>query len=100
MAIKPPPPPWEVLQQVGDLVGTGEMRREMDRNVRALAQSALARLDLVNREEFDAQAEVLRRTRARVEALERELADLAERAETRDAETRGADGPRSGTPRD
>lgn len=43
---------------------------------RALVQSALARLDLVSREEFDAQAAVLARTRARLEALEQQLAQL------------------------
>lgn len=43
---------------------------------RALVQAALARLDLVSREEFDAQAAVLARTRARLEALEQQLAQL------------------------
>lgn len=77
MPLKPPPPPWEVLQQVGDLVGGAEVRREVDKSVRSLAQSALSRLDVVSREEFDAQADILRRTRARVTSLEAELADLS-----------------------
>lgn len=76
MAIKPPPPPWEVLQQVNDLVGNSGLKGEVDKGVRALAQSALARLDVVSREEFDAQAEILRRTRERVQELEKELEDL------------------------
>ena len=39
-------------------------------------QAALARLDLVTREEFDAQAAVLLRTRQKLEALEQVLARL------------------------
>lgn len=81
MALKPPPPPWEVLQQVGDMVGGQSLRQEVDKGLRALAQSALAKLDVVSREEFDIQAEVLKRTRARVIALEGELAALTEELE-------------------
>lgn len=73
MAIKPPPPPWEVLQQVNDLMGNSGLKGEVDKGVRSLAQSALSRLDVVSREEFDAQAEILKRTRDRVVALESEL---------------------------
>ena len=81
MAIKPPPPPWEVLQQVGDLVGGSGLRDEVDKNIRSLAQSALARLDMVSREEFDAQAEALQRTRERVVALEAELEEMTRELE-------------------
>ena len=72
MALKPPPPPWEVLQQVSELVGGSGIKGEVDKSVRSLAQTALARLDMVSREEFDAQAEILKRTRSRVVALEAE----------------------------
>ena len=81
MAIKPPPPPWEVLQQVGELVGGQAVKEEVDKGVRALAQSALGRLDVVSREEFDAQAEILARTRAQVAALEKELEAMTEAVE-------------------
>lgn len=76
MALKPPPPPWEVLQQVSDLVGNSGIKGEVDKGVRALAESALTRLDVVSREEFDAQAEILKRTRARVAELEAQLEAL------------------------
>ena len=50
-------------------------------NVSALVQGMLARSELVTREEFEVQQAVLRRTREKLEALERELkrleADLA-----------------------
>jgi BMFP domain-containing protein YqiC len=75
MALKPPPP-WEVLQQVSDLVGSSSIKGEMDKGARSLAQSALARLDVVSREEFDVQSEILQRTRARVIALEAALEEL------------------------
>ena len=44
--------------------------------VKSALQAALARMDLVTREEFDAQAAVLQRTRARLEALEDKLTEL------------------------
>ena len=51
---------------------------QIDRNAKSLLQSALTRLDVVSREEFDAQAEVLKRTRERLEALEAQIAVLDE----------------------
>ncbi|KGE03694.1 accessory factor UbiK family protein [Pseudohaliea rubra] len=75
MALKPPPI-GEVIQQVNELVGAEGLRGEVDRNAKLLLQSALARLDVVSREEFDAQAAQLARTRDRVQTLEAELADL------------------------
>ena len=51
---------------------------QIDRNARSLLQSALTRLDVVSREEFDAQATVLKRTRERLEALEAKIAALDE----------------------
>jgi len=46
------------------------------RELHIALQAALARLDLVTREEFDAQAAVLQRTRQKLETLEQELARL------------------------
>ena len=51
---------------------------QIDRNARSLLQSALTRLDVVSREEFDAQAAVLKRTRERLETLEAKIASLDE----------------------
>ena len=77
MALKPPPPPWEVLQQVSAFVSGSDSRAELENSVRSLTQSALSRLDMVSREEFDAQAEILARTRARVAELEAQLVSLS-----------------------
>jgi len=76
MALKPPPI-GDVVRQLNTLIGESGLRSEADRNARALLQSAMRKLDMVSREEFDAQAEVLTRTRARVEELEQELEALA-----------------------
>jgi BMFP domain-containing protein YqiC len=51
----------------------------MDKNFHAMLQAAFAKMDLVTREEFDVQQGVLARTRAKLEALEREVAELEER---------------------
>ena len=51
---------------------------QIDRNAKSLLQSALTRLDVVSREEFDAQTAVLKRTRERLEALEARIAALDE----------------------
>ncbi|MGE0484741.1 MAG: accessory factor UbiK family protein [Gammaproteobacteria bacterium] len=52
------------------------LQEEFKSNLRPLLEAALSRMDLVTREEFDAQARVLAHTRARLERLERELAAL------------------------
>ncbi len=51
-------------------------REELKKNVRTWLSAALARMELVTREEFDVQAALLSRTRQRLEALERQIAAL------------------------
>ncbi|KAB7623977.1 ubiquinone biosynthesis accessory factor UbiK [Alkalilimnicola sp. S0819] len=58
--------------------GVREFQAEMEKNMRATLQNMFNRLDLVTREEFDAQAKVLARTRAQLEALETRVATLEE----------------------
>ena len=52
---------------------------DLEKNLRALLASVFARLDLVTREEFDVQREVLARTRAKLAELEGKLAELEKR---------------------
>jgi ubiquinone biosynthesis accessory factor UbiK len=54
--------------------------QDMERNLRALMTSVASRLDLVTREEFDVQRELLVRTRAKLEELEARLAELEQSA--------------------
>lgn len=49
---------------------------DLERNVRSMLGAAFARLDLVSREEFDIQREVLARTRNRLAELEKQVAAL------------------------
>ncbi len=50
--------------------------REFEKNSRALLGTAFAKLDLVTREEFDVQSDVLARARARVAELESRVDEL------------------------
>lgn len=48
----------------------------MQQQIKTVLQSSFAKLDLVTREEFDAQAAVLQRTREKLEQLEAKVAEL------------------------
>lgn len=58
-------------------------RAELESQFKALMQGALSKLDVVSREEFDSQMVVLARTRARLEALEKQVAELEARLEAK-----------------
>jgi BMFP domain-containing protein YqiC len=57
----------------------GALKHDVEQNFKAVLQSALTRMDLVSRREFDVQAGVLKRTREKLEALEQRLAELEQR---------------------
>jgi BMFP domain-containing protein YqiC len=50
--------------------------KDLEKNVKAMLSQGFSRLDLVTREEFDVQTQVLAKTRAKVDALEARLAEL------------------------
>lgn len=56
--------------------GVQALREDVEHNLRSALESALARLDLVTREEFEIQRAVLSRSRERLEALEKRVAEL------------------------
>ncbi len=56
--------------------------KDVERNVKAMLSQSFAKLDLVTREEFDTQAQVLARTRARLEELEKRVAELEQHHRT------------------
>ena len=72
----------ELARKLADAVpgNIKSMGEDMERNFKSLLQSALARMDLVTREEFDIQLAVLARTREKLEALEARLAALENNA--------------------
>ena len=49
---------------------------DIEDNINALLKSTFTKMDLINREEFDVQTEVLKRTRSKLEALEAKIIDL------------------------
>jgi len=51
-------------------------REDVENHARAAVMSVISRLELVTREEFDAQQAVLLRTRERLEQLEKRVAEL------------------------
>ena len=59
----------------------GSPAGDLEKNLRALLQGAFTKLELVSREEFEVQAEVLRVTRERLEALQARVAQLENSAE-------------------
>ena len=65
----------ELAARIGKAVEASPAR-DIEKNVKALLQAGLLRLDLVTRQEFDTQAEVLRRTREKLEALEARVAQM------------------------
>jgi BMFP domain-containing protein YqiC len=52
------------------------MGRDLEGNFKAVLQAQLAKLDLVTRQDFDVQAAILERTRAKLSELETRLAEL------------------------
>lgn len=68
----------EMARKLADNLPSGlkQFQQEAEKNMRAGLQSMFSRLDLVTREEFDAQTKVLARTRSLVEALETRVAAL------------------------
>lgn len=68
----------ELARKLADAVPPGltALQKDLEQNFKAVLQSGLARLDLVTRQEFDIQAGVLRRSRERLEELEKRLAAL------------------------
>lgn len=54
----------------------GRLRQEVEHSVRAVLNETLTRLDLISREEFDIQQQVLERTRAKLDALEKQVAEM------------------------
>lgn len=65
----------ELNRRVGELIAASPAR-DIEKNLRALMSSSFSRFDLVTREEFDVQQEVLRRTREKLAQMEARVAEL------------------------
>jgi len=68
----------EVGNKVSELLASGPAK-DVEKNVKALLASGFSKLDLVSREEFEVQRELLIRTREKLDALEARVAELEQR---------------------
>lgn len=74
----------QLVQQATRLAGDSNLPQDIESKLRVLMQGAFNRMDLVSRDEFDAQAAVLARTREKLSALETQLAELQSRLDQND----------------
>lgn len=68
----------EIAKNISDAIppGVKSMAGEAENRVKQVLQTQLSKLDLVTREEFDVQSQVLIRTREKLEALEARITEL------------------------
>jgi BMFP domain-containing protein YqiC len=74
-----------LVQEIGRRLpaGVDQLRGDIEHNARAVLKETLSRLDLITREEFDVQQQVLQRTRARLEELESQVSELESELKSR-----------------
>ena len=71
----------DLARQISESIPAGVkgMQADVQKNIHTLLQGSLAKLDLVTREEFDAQSQVLARTREKLQQLEQLVLELEEK---------------------
>ena len=71
----------DLARQISEAIPAGVkgMQEDVEKNIHTLLQGALSRLDLVTREEFDAQSQVLARTREKLEQMEKIVSAMEEK---------------------
>ncbi len=65
----------EISNKIKDVVSSSPLG-DVEKNLNALLKGVFTKMELVTREEFEVQAEVLRNTRQKLELLEARLAEL------------------------
>jgi len=65
----------EISDKIREIIKNSPIE-DMENNINALLRSMFTKLDLINREEFDIQTEVLKKTRLKLEVLEAKLKAL------------------------
>lgn len=65
----------EISNKIKDVVSSSPLG-DVEKNLNALLKGMFTKMELVTREEFEVQAEVLRNTRQKLELLEARLAEL------------------------
>ena len=65
----------EISDKIRELIKNSPIE-DMEENINALLKSMFTKMDLITREEFDVQTEVLKKTRLKLEMLEKKLDQL------------------------
>ena len=65
----------DISNKVNEVLSQGPAK-DIEKNMRAMLQAGFSKLDLVTREEFDVQQEVLTRTREKLRQLELRITEL------------------------
>ena len=65
----------EISNKIKEVVNNSPLR-DTEKNIHALLKSIFTKMELVTREEFDVQTEVLRNTREKLVMLEKKLSEL------------------------
>jgi BMFP domain-containing protein YqiC len=68
----------DISRKVSELIAQTPVA-DVEKNLKSLLQSTFAKLDLVTREEFDVQTQVLQNARAQLTALEQKITELEAR---------------------
>lgn len=73
----------QIIQQIQNSLPQGikELGQDVEGKIKQTLQAQLAKLDLVTREEFDVQTQVLLRTREKLTALEKQVEALLEKSQ-------------------
>ena len=78
----------EIAKQVSESIPPGlkNIASDIEDKTKTVLQSKLAQLDVVTREEFDVQTQVLIKTRAKLVALEEKMAELESKLDQSDTD--------------
>ena len=68
----------EISNKINEMIKSSPLA-DIEKNINALIKGAFTKMELVSREEFDVQTEVLRNTREKLVKLEATLAELEAR---------------------
>ena len=66
---------FDLSSKINDIIKNSPLQ-EVEKNINALIRGAFTKMELVSREEFDVQAEVLRKAREQLANLEEKLSTL------------------------
>ena len=71
----------DLARQISDSIPSGVkgLQQDLEKNIHTLLQGTFAKLDLVTREEFDTQSQVLLRTREKLDKLEKLVSELEDK---------------------